>query len=973
MNKNKPGNASTFFRRLFAALYPFFVSIVLLALSAYLFNLFQHYRVTASKKLWKEKANLLLASIKAKHNLNHLIRDAGNNFAQSIENAYPKSLQKESFNKIFNKHFAPEIKNKISQRWAFVIRNKKPQILPVKGFENTHRWVMTKVFSTLISFSQNKNITYDQIQSGQKFLKNVFGPWSAPLILGRNREGIATPIIFSGKNQYLYWRKIKIKNKVVAGIITLFPEKIFKNRQAAMKMIATQIFTSNKRKMAAAFVPCQEFKSEKAAILPEFFYRNKKIKDQFLHLLAKVKQIEDQNDKQMQFIDNHVFLRGMFSEDSIYDAVVFSPLPAKFKPAKFPYFRVFLSLIGFWAFILFAIRMMYTKYALPLKVSFRIFFFLTGLLPICFMLIAGFELIEANYQAKIIELKQNNRDKLSTIDARSDAMLPLFSRHLARIFKRSRTQEILLNNDINHLQSFFASIKKELEEKKLNLNFMYAYETNKEGKLYLSENIKRQNAEVLFDVMSSSVYAYIKLLNQLHRIDSIKLTPGQENWYQTLKDVGNDFLPTLFSDSLEHETMLAMGENQKRYFYSTIVKNKGKIKKFLTFTANAEKMFRHYLEYELNSINISNSATFLAAERHKNSEYTIFPLKKMNVLNSRSGRNAFKFLKKCRGSLFPEYLTGKNYLYIYYPLTKMKDYTIGCAVSLSEANLNKAKKQLLLTTFAILLICVIYILGSFATSYLITPLKIIEDRLKQIANGNLDQRLEIKRKDEIGLLAETVNLMQKGFKTRLQLGKFVSGTLDKSISSAKDTSKLSKPSVMKGTILFSDIRQFTTLSENYSPETIASMLNTHLDSMSAEIYKLNGEVDQFVGDAIVGFFPEKDCSQDSRLTALKAALNMNHVHKKIQGQRKKQNQFLYDIGIGLKYGTVVAGTLRSSARSEFIIIGKAKLEAEKLETLSKKGKHSKIIVPGEFKKVEIKNCRFVALANEKDVYEVIRS
>ncbi|MGM0600983.1 MAG: adenylate/guanylate cyclase domain-containing protein [Candidatus Rifleibacteriota bacterium] len=968
MNKNEQSKASTIFRKLFAVFYPIFVTLLLIALSAYLFNLLQTYKIRNSKNLWREKANLLLASIKSNHNFSHIVRTCGNNFVSDIEQNYPASLKKKEFTHIFARNFSPQIRKEIPFRWAFTLSKNKIEILNGEGFANTHRWVMKKLFKTLNDFSSNPGITDKAIRDGDKFIKNVLGPWSAPLTLGREREGTATPVQFSGEHYYFYWRKFKLNNKTAGGIILFFPEKLFANKKLAMQMITNKIFKQSKQRMAAAFVPCDEFKNLKPIIVPAIIDNNKSLRDKYLSLLARVKQLPSYTENKIQFIDNYVFIRGMYNLDSIYDAVIFAPIPEKFAPDLFPTKLIISSAIVFWLIFFLVIRLGYGKTYLPLKVSFRMFFFLSGSLPIIAMLITGFQLIEATHQSEILELKQKNIKKLSIIDGKSDSLLPLFSWHISRLLGQPAVQKELINNSTHNLNKIFRFLTDKLKQKKLNLSFMFAYEKDNQGKLYLNATFKKQSAQMMLDIMSASLKAFNKHLNRLQSYGKIMLTPSQENFYSSLKELGRNFLQELYANSIEHETLLALGENQKNYFYSSVVLNNGKINKYLTFSVDSEVMFRNYLRHQLNTINIDNSTIFLAAEQLKDSRFSVFPIKKMNFLNSKAGKNAFNFIKKCRGSIFPEYLSGNDQIYIYYPMTKMSRYAVGCAITLSNLNLNREKKRLVLIILAVLLICAIYILAYFASKHLIKPIEMIGYSLDRISKGKLDQKINMDRKDEIGLLANTLNIMQNGFKNRIKLGKFVSGTLDKTISSSNKT--IEQPSQIKGTVLFSDIRSFTSLSENNPPEEIASMLNHHLDTMSGEIHKFNGQVEQFIGDALVAFFPDRSEPGDSKLTALEAAINIRKKHNKNQEQRNKISISGFEIGIGLKYGVITAGTLKSASRSEFLILGEAKAIAERLEAASKKALTSRIIVTNEYLHLINLGYKFSPLADEKNVYEV---
>jgi class 3 adenylate cyclase len=299
----------------------------------------------------------------------------------------------------------------------------------------------------------------------------------------------------------------------------------------------------------------------------------------------------------------------------------------------------------------------------------------------------------------------------------------------------------------------------------------------------------------------------------------------------------------------------------------------------------------------------------------------------------------------------------------------MKKYSTGSVVSLAQAHYNREMKFISLFVLALLMAAAMYILASFASEHIINPLGQINQTLEKIIAGKLDTRLSTERKDEIGLLINTINLMQKGLEKRKKLGKFVSGTLEKSLENLSDASQLEKPGKITGTVIFSDIRNFTSLSEKYAPSEVAEMLNYHLDNMSDIAQAFGGQIEQFIGDAIVVVFKDTNQFADSLENAVKAAMSMRQKHNQIQEQRNEAAKFVYEIGFGIEHGSLVAGMLSSKSRSEFIITGEPRSKAEELEASSKKGKFSRIIVSKTSLEFLPQDICCEKLSNE-DVYEI---
>jgi len=129
------------------------------------------------------------------------------------------------------------------------------------------------------------------------------------------------------------------------------------------------------------------------------------------------------------------------------------------------------------------------------------------------------------------------------------------------------------------------------------------------------------------------------------------------------------------------------------------------------------------------------------------------------------------------------------------------------------------------------------------------------------------------------------------------------------------------------TILFSDIRGFTTISEKNQPEKVVKMLNDYFNTATKIIQKNEGAVDKFIGDAIMALFnaPVKNTSHADN--ALKTAIQM-------QKEFKKQN---INAGIGINTGDAIIGNIGSSKVMDYTAIGDAVNTASRIQALAKTG------------------------------------
>ncbi|OGR26973.1 MAG: hypothetical protein A2139_04430 [Desulfobacca sp. RBG_16_60_12] len=141
------------------------------------------------------------------------------------------------------------------------------------------------------------------------------------------------------------------------------------------------------------------------------------------------------------------------------------------------------------------------------------------------------------------------------------------------------------------------------------------------------------------------------------------------------------------------------------------------------------------------------------------------------------------------------------------------------------------------------------------------------------------------------------------------------------------------------TVLFSDIRNFTTISERLGPRAVVEMLNTYLAQACEPILAQGGTVDKFIGDAVMAVFGSPVLYPDHARRALAAALGLAQKAREFRTwmQQRFADQELPDfaIGIGIHTGEAIIGNIGSPKRLEFTAIGDTVNTASRLEGLTK--------------------------------------
>ncbi len=165
-----------------------------------------------------------------------------------------------------------------------------------------------------------------------------------------------------------------------------------------------------------------------------------------------------------------------------------------------------------------------------------------------------------------------------------------------------------------------------------------------------------------------------------------------------------------------------------------------------------------------------------------------------------------------------------------------------------------------------------------------------------------------------------VNEQQEKKYIRQTFSKFVSKSVVDEL--LKDPSKIKLGGDKKIlTVLFSDIRGFTSISERLTPEELVEHLNIYLQSMTDIIIKYYGTLDKYIGDAVMAFWGAPIEMEDHALNACKASIEMMDALKEMNKKWEIENKPILEIGIGINTGDMIVGNMGSAARMDYTLMG----------------------------------------------------
>jgi len=137
------------------------------------------------------------------------------------------------------------------------------------------------------------------------------------------------------------------------------------------------------------------------------------------------------------------------------------------------------------------------------------------------------------------------------------------------------------------------------------------------------------------------------------------------------------------------------------------------------------------------------------------------------------------------------------------------------------------------------------------------------------------------------------------------------------------------------TVLFSDVRGFTAMSEKGSPEEVVGQLNEYFSRMVAVVFEHRGTVDKFVGDMVMALYGAPLDDEDHAEHAVQTALAMTKALSELNAEWQRQGRPTLDIGIGINTGEMVAGNIGSDTIMSYTVIGDAVNLGARLESLNK--------------------------------------
>lgn len=291
-------------------------------------------------------------------------------------------------------------------------------------------------------------------------------------------------------------------------------------------------------------------------------------------------------------------------------------------------------------------------------------------------------------------------------------------------------------------------------------------------------------------------------------------------------------------------------------------------------------------------------------------------------------------------------VSGNPYLEVMTPFTARQATVemgiLGISQILVRFDTALSENRTMVVRFGAAALALIVIIGLLISNSITKPLVTIVEASTQVAIGNLEARVPERGSDEIGVLARTFNRMVEGlYEGRIYrdlLGRTVTPEVREQLrNSLSDGGALLQGREAKASVLFADLRGFTSMAEEIDPAEVMATLNQYFSGIVPIFARYGGVVNKFEGDGLMAFFgilPQGLPPQVSALHAIHAGLEILEYVATVNRRRLSQGLPTLGMGIGVSTGPVIAGGIGSEDRLHYTVIGDTVNTAQRIQQVT---------------------------------------
>jgi adenylate cyclase len=256
-----------------------------------------------------------------------------------------------------------------------------------------------------------------------------------------------------------------------------------------------------------------------------------------------------------------------------------------------------------------------------------------------------------------------------------------------------------------------------------------------------------------------------------------------------------------------------------------------------------------------------------------------------------------------------------------------------------------------------------------------TPIRALVTETEKIKNFDLKDKVEISASlEELEKLIAAISSMKMGLQS---FQKYVPADLVRQLIETHQEARIGGK-LRELTVFFSDVADFTNITEDLAPNDLTRQLSEYFDVMTEVILRYRGTVDKYIGDAVMSFWGAPIDLEDHALLACRAAIDCQRAVRELSQRWKAEGKYEFRTRIGLCTGEIIVGNIGSEERLNYSVIGDTVNLASRLEGLNKVY-HTSIIISEDTwlrcaDSIEARLIDFVAVKGKTEpvrIYELI--
>ena len=268
----------------------------------------------------------------------------------------------------------------------------------------------------------------------------------------------------------------------------------------------------------------------------------------------------------------------------------------------------------------------------------------------------------------------------------------------------------------------------------------------------------------------------------------------------------------------------------------------------------------------------------------------------------------------------------------YFPKTFEKKWSIGLIVPIDTfiGGIKTTQRKILMISFLIFVVSVALI--GFIARRIARPIVQLSEEATRIKNFELSNNREVETDIyELQLLNNSISSMRLSMRA---FSKFIPKVLVAKLLKTNQSVKIGGK-LKQVTLLFTDVVNFTSVSENYPPEKLVIHLSEYFEEVTQIIMNANGTIDKYIGDAVMAFWGAPIADKDQALNACRAALSLQYRLGNLNRQWANEGKPILETRIGIHTGDVIVGNMGSSDRMNYTALGDTVNLAARLEGTNK--------------------------------------